>query len=69
MYNKKRYSLSIKGNVWIKELIIDRCKKRLVQYTTMELLIGVEFLMELSDMSYKDYCYFRRIKKVVEEKK
>lgn len=66
---KKTYNLSIKGNVWIKELIIDRCKKRLVQYTTMELLIGVEFLMELSNMSYKDYCYFRRIKKVVEEKK
>lgn len=66
---KKTYNLSIKGNVWIKELIIDRCKKRLVQYTTMELLIGVEFLMELNDMSFKDYCYFKKLKKVVEEKK
>lgn len=66
---KKTYNLSIKGNVWIKELIIDRCKKRLVQYTTMELLIGVEFLMELNDMSFKDYCYFKKLKKVIEEKK
>lgn len=66
---RKTYNLSIKGNVWIKELIVDRCKKRLVQYTTMELLIGIEFLIELSDMSYKDYCYFKKIKKVVEEKK
>lgn len=65
---RKTYNLSIKGNVWIKELIVDRCKKRLVQYTTMELLIGIEFLIELSDMSYKDYCYFKKIKKVVEEK-
>ena len=65
---RKTYNLSIKGNVWIKELIVDRCKKRLVQYTTMELLIGIEFLIELSNMSYKDYCYFKKIKKVVEEK-
>lgn len=69
MYQKKRYNLEIKGNIWIKELIVDRCKKRLIQYNTMELLIGVEFLISLNDLSYKDYCYFKKIKKVVEEKK
>lgn len=66
---KKTYNIEIKGNVWIKELVVDRCKKRLIQYNTMELLIGVEFLIQLSNLCYKDYCYFRRIKKVVEEKK
>lgn len=66
MYQKKRYNLEIKGNIWIKELIVDRCKKRLIQYNTMELLIGVEFLISLNDLSYKDYCYFKKIKKVVE---
>lgn len=69
MYQKKRYNLEIKGNIWIKELIVDRCKKRLIQYNTMELLIGVEFLISLNDLSYKNYCYFKKIKKVVEEKK
>lgn len=65
---KKTYNIDIKGNVWIKELIVDRCKKRMIQYNTMELLIGVEFLISLSNLSFKDYCYFRKIKKVVEEK-
>lgn len=36
MYQKKRYNLEIKGNIWIKELIVDRCKKRLIQYNTIQ---------------------------------
>ena len=65
----KKYSIEIKGNIWTKELIINICKeKRLFKYNVTELLSGLKYCIQLNDLSFWNYHYFNRLKKVEEKK-
>ena len=65
----KKYSIEIKGNIWTKELIINICKeKRLFKYNVIELLSGLKYCIQLNDLSFWNYHYFNRLKKIEEKK-
>mgnify|MGYP007099472992 CR=1 FL=1 len=66
MYQKKRYDISIEGNKAIKDLIVEKCMKNSFEYSTLELSLLEKYIIEIYNIGYKDYCYFRRLKKIVE---
>lgn len=66
MYQKKRYDISIKGNKAIKDLLVEKCMKKSLEYSTLELSLLEKYVVEIYNISYKDFVYFRRIKKIVE---
>lgn len=66
MYQKKRYDISIKGNKEIKDLIVEKCMLKSLEYSTLELSLLETYLIQIYNVSYKDFVYFRRLKKVVE---
>ena len=65
----KKYSIEIKGNIWTKELIINICKeKRLFKYNVTELLSGLKYCIQLNDLNFWNYHYFKKLKKIEEKK-
>lgn len=66
MYNKKRYDISIEVNKSLKDLIVKKCMKDFLEYTTLELSLLEKYRVDIYNVDYKNYCYFRRLKKVVE---
>lgn len=64
----KKYSIEIKGNIWTKELIVNICKKNLIKYNIVELLSGLEYCIQLDNLSFWNYHYFNRLKKIEEKK-
>lgn len=66
---RKTYSIEIKGNIWTKELIINICKeKRLFKYNVTELLSGLKYCIQLNDLSFWNYYYFKKLKRIEEKK-
>lgn len=68
MITLKKYSIEIKGNIWTKELIVNICKKNLIKYNIVELLSGLEYCIQLDNLSFWNYHYFNRLKKIEEKK-
>ena len=66
MYNKKRYDISLKVNKDMKDLIVKKCMLKSLEYSTLELSLLETYLVEIYNVSYKDFVFFRRIKKIVE---
>ena len=66
MYQKKRYDISIKVNKDMKDLIVKKCMLKSLEYSTLELSLLETYSVEIFNISYKDYVFFRRLKKVVE---
>lgn len=66
MYQKKRYDISIEGNKAIKDLIVEKCMKNTLEYSTLELSLLEKYRVDIYNIDYKNYCYFRRLKKIVE---
>jgi hypothetical protein len=65
----KKYSIEIKGNIWTKELIVNICKeKRLFKYNVTELLSGLKYCIQLNDLNFWNYHYFKKLKKIEEKK-
>lgn len=69
MIELKKYSIEIKGNIWTKELIVNICKeKRLFKYNVTELLSGLKYCIQLNDLNFWNYHYFKKLKKIEEKK-
>lgn len=69
MIELKKYSIEIKGNIWTKELIVNICKeKRLFKYNVTELLSGLKYCIQLNDLSFWNYHYFKKLKRIEEKK-
>ena len=66
MYQKKRYDISIKGNKEIKDLIVEKCMLKSLEYSTLELSLLETYEIQIFNIGYKDFVYFRKIKKIVE---
>ncbi len=66
MYQKKTYNISLKVNKEIKDLIVKRCMLKTLEYSTLELSLLELYAVEIYNISYKDFVFFRRLKKVVE---
>ena len=66
MYNKKRYDISLKVNKDMKDLIVKKCMLKSLEYSTLELSLLETYLVEIYNVSYKNFVFFRRIKKIVE---
>ena len=66
MYQKKRYNIEIKVNKEMKDLLIKKCMLKSLEYSTLELSLLETYLIQIYNVSYKDYVFFRRLKKVVE---
>lgn len=66
MYNKKRYDISLKVNKEVKDLIVKKCMLKSLEYSTLELLLLELYAIEIYNINYKDFCFFRRLKKIVE---
>ena len=66
MYQKKRYDIEIKVNKEVKDLIVKKCMLKSLEYSTLELSLLEMYLIQIYNVSYKDFVYFRRIKKIVE---
>ncbi len=64
----KKYSIEIKGNIWTRELIVNICKKNLIKYNVTELLSGLEYLVHLDNLSFWNYHYFKKLKRIEEKK-
>lgn len=66
MYQKKRYDISLKVNKDMKDLIVKKCMLKSLEYSTLELSLLETYLIEIYNIDFKDFCFFRRIKKIVE---
>ena len=66
MYNKKRYDISLKVNKEVKDLIVKKCMLKSLEYSTLELSLLELYAIEIDNINYKDFCCFRRLKKIVE---
>ena len=66
MYNKKRYDISLKVNKDMKDLIVKKCMLKSLEYSTLELSLLELYAVEIYNINYKDFCFFRRLKKIVE---
>ena len=66
MYQKKRYDITLKVNKEVKDLLVEKCMKKSLEYSTLELSLLEKYVVEIYNISYKDFVYFRRIKKIVE---
>lgn len=66
MYNKKRYDISLKVNKEVKDLIVKKCMLKSLEYSTLELSLLELYVVEIYNINYKDFCFFRRLKKIVE---
>ena len=66
MYQKKRYDISLKVNKEVKDLIVKKCMLKSLEYSTLELSLLETYLIQIYNIGYKDYVFFRRLKKVVE---
>lgn len=66
MYNKKRYDISLKVNKEVKDLIVKKCMLKSLEYSTLELSLLELYAIEIYNINYKDFCFFRRLKKIVE---
>lgn len=66
MYQKKRYDITLKVNKEVKDLIIKKCMLKSLEYSTLELSLLELYAVEIYNIDYKDFCFFRRIKKIVE---
>lgn len=66
MYKKKTYDISLKVNKEVKDLIVKKCMLKTLEYSTLELSLLELYEVDIYNISYKDFCFFRRIKKIVE---
>ena len=66
MYQKKRYDISLKVNKEVKDLIVKKCMLKSLEYSTLELSLLETYEIQIFNIGYKDFVYFRRLKKVVE---
>lgn len=66
MYQKKVYDISIKVNKEVKDLIVKKCMLKSLEYSTLELSLLETYEVNIYNISYKDFVFFRRIKKIVE---
>lgn len=66
MYQKKRYDISLKVNKDMKDLIIKKCMLKSLEYSTLELSLLETYEIQIFNIGYKDFVFFRRLKKVVE---
>ena len=66
MYNKKRYDISLKVNKEVKDLIVKKCMLKSLEYSTLQLSLLELYAIEIYNINYKDFCFFRRLKKIVE---
>ena len=66
MYNKKRYDISLKVNKEVKDLIVKKCMLKSLEYSTLELSLLETYEIQIFNIGYKDFVYFRKIKKIVE---
>ena len=66
MYQKKRYDISLKVNKDMKDLIVKKCMLKSLEYSTLELSLLETYEIQIFNIGYKDFVFFRRLKKVVE---
>lgn len=66
MYKKKTYDISLKVNKEVKDLIVKKCMLKTLEYSTLELSLLELYEVDIYNIGYKDFCFFRRIKKIVE---
>lgn len=66
MYQKKRYDISLKVNKEVKDLIVKKCMLKSLEYSTLELSLLETYEIQIFNIGYKDFVFFRRLKKVVE---
>ena len=66
MYQKKVYDITLKVNKEVKDLIVKKCMLKTLEYSTLELSLLETYEVNIYNISYKDFVFFRRIKKIVE---
>ena len=66
MYKKKVYDITLKVNKEVKDLIVKKCMLKTLEYSTLELSLLELYKVDIYNISYKDFCFFRKIKKIVE---
>lgn len=66
MYKKKVYNISLKVNKEVKDLIVKKCMLKTLEYSTLELSLLELYEVQIYNIGYKDFVFFRRIKKIVE---
>lgn len=66
MYQKKTYDISLKVNKEIKDMIVKKCMLKTLEYSILELSLLEVYEVNIYNISYKDFVFFRRLKKIVE---
>lgn len=66
MYKKKTYDITLKVNKEVKDLLVEKCMLKTLEYSTLELSLLEVYEVNIYNIGYKDFVYFRKIKKIVE---
>ena len=66
MYQKKTYDIEVKVNKDMKNMLVKKCMLKSLEYSTLELSLLEVYLVRIYNIGYKDYCFFKRLKKIVE---